>query len=299
MEDITLTNQNNLGNSTPATFVHDLIAGDNNALYRFTSEFAHFINNANNFVKSGISPLKKDFNDIKELIRRYEEINAQNVEEKLKEIQLFRKEITLDYTLLETEMLMKAIDNGSLKINDIMLRLPAIDKMNKHFIQETDLHEAIEMVLLKLKDMIPTGTSVIKDLGILSKIQCYPERIRLALRNILINAFQACRVKPSSKDNEITIVTKQRNDVAYICISDTGPGIPHSIQHKIFEPFFTTKGTEFNPGLGLFISACIIERHHGTLTVYSEEGNGAKFEITLPVKTMSGCALSERPDCKK
>lgn len=60
---------------------------------------------------------------------------------------------------------------------------------------------------------------------------------------------------------------------------DTGPGIPRSSRDKLFEPFYTTKpkGT----GLGLSMCHSIVERHHGTITVESEEGKGTVFKVTF------------------
>ena len=65
-----------------------------------------------------------------------------------------------------------------------------------------------------------------------------------------------------------------------ISISDNGPGIPEAIQEKIFQPFFSTK--EEGTGLGLSIASRIVEKHGGTLTLKSEEGEGTTFTITLP-----------------
>ncbi len=68
--------------------------------------------------------------------------------------------------------------------------------------------------------------------------------------------------------------------MATITISDNGPGIPESIQENIFQPFFSTK--EEGTGLGLSIASRIVEKHGGTMTLRSQEGEGTTFVITLP-----------------
>jgi signal transduction histidine kinase len=68
--------------------------------------------------------------------------------------------------------------------------------------------------------------------------------------------------------------------VAILKVSDTGPGIPESIQSQVFQPFFSTK--EEGTGLGLSIAHRIVKDHGGRIDLRSEEGRGATFIITLP-----------------
>ena len=63
---------------------------------------------------------------------------------------------------------------------------------------------------------------------------------------------------------------------------DDGEGIPQKIKEQVFDPFFTTK--DDGTGLGLSIAFNIINEHGGWLDVSSEEGKGASFVITLPIK---------------
>jgi signal transduction histidine kinase len=66
-----------------------------------------------------------------------------------------------------------------------------------------------------------------------------------------------------------------------IRISDSGMGIaPETLPH-IFEPFFSTRGKGL--GLGLPIALRIAEEQGGTIRCQSTQGEGASFEIILPV----------------
>ena len=51
---------------------------------------------------------------------------------------------------------------------------------------------------------------------------------------------------------------------------------------KLFSPFFTTKETGEGTGLGLAVSAGIVEQHKGTIQVESRVGEGTTFVIRLP-----------------
>jgi signal transduction histidine kinase len=67
-------------------------------------------------------------------------------------------------------------------------------------------------------------------------------------------------------------------------VKDNGNGIPQKLLDKIFQPFFTTKPSGQGTGLGLSLSYDILKAHGGELRVESEEGKGAEFIITLPIK---------------
>jgi len=109
-----------------------------------------------------------------------------------------------------------------------------------------------------------------------------PEQLKEVIVNIVINACE------SMNKGGLIIIHEEENfveplkKVAVIRIIDDGPGISRKIREQVFNPFFTTK--EDGTGLGLSIAFNIINEHGGWLDVTSEEGRGASFVITLPIK---------------
>jgi len=69
-------------------------------------------------------------------------------------------------------------------------------------------------------------------------------------------------------------------------ISDTGVGIKEDEIGRIFEPFYSTKAR--GAGLGLAITRRIINEHGGEVEVESEEGEGARFIVRLPLARSGG-----------
>ncbi|MBC3930267.1 sensor histidine kinase [Undibacterium curvum] len=70
-----------------------------------------------------------------------------------------------------------------------------------------------------------------------------------------------------------------------ISFSDNGSGIPAQHLSKIFDPFFTTKFGQGGSGLGLHICHNLVEAIlGGRLSVFSEPGQGARFDILIPLR---------------
>ena len=68
-----------------------------------------------------------------------------------------------------------------------------------------------------------------------------------------------------------------------IRVADNGPAIPQELRSHIFEPLFTTKGAGDGKGLGLAIAYSLVRGWNGNLSVRSDAGDGAIFEMLVPI----------------
>jgi len=101
--------------------------------------------------------------------------------------------------------------------------------------------------------------------------------------NIIQNAIQAL----GEAGGKIFISTRYEKGIKQVVFecADTGPGIPNAHRQDIFKPFFTTKTVGKGTGLGLYICHEIVEKHGGTIKLQDNNGQGAKFVVSLPAKT--------------
>jgi len=120
-------------------------------------------------------------------------------------------------------------------------------------------------------------------------INIVPQDFGRVLLNLFNNAFYAVNEKkrknPVSYEPTVSVATKKTGNRVSITVSDNADGIPQQVLEKIFQPFFTTKPTGEGTGLGLSISYDIIKAHGGEIKVESQEGQGTKFIIELPIES--------------
>ncbi len=102
------------------------------------------------------------------------------------------------------------------------------------------------------------------------------------LLNLLNNSFDAVQ---ALKERWVSIECKNNGDRIEILVSDSGYGIPASVQEKMFQPFYTTKQVGKGTGLGLAISSGLVLAMGGELKL-NAKAERTQFTISLPaVKT--------------
>jgi signal transduction histidine kinase len=107
---------------------------------------------------------------------------------------------------------------------------------------------------------------------------------RAHISEIFINLLQNAREAMNGQGRLNVSAHYGDNYCVVVQIADNGPGIAPDYVNRIFEPYFTTK--EKGTGLGLAIVRHNAELYNGSVRVESELGNGTRFTVVLPARTM-------------
>ena len=160
-----------------------------------------------------------------------------------------------------------------------------------------DLNATVEQAVFLARQQIrtkPIEISLELDKK-LPRISHDPVQIQQVVLNLLLNGIQAIhgqgkievalRTELSRASADSKSIGREpfgQGEYAVIRIQDTGKGIPRDSLSKIFKPFFTTR--KEGTGLGLPLAKGIVESHRGRIEVTSEPGQGAQFEVWLPMQ---------------
>ncbi|MFH1021381.1 MAG: MASE3 domain-containing protein [Pseudomonadota bacterium] len=133
-------------------------------------------------------------------------------------------------------------------------------------------------------------------------VRADPTQMLQVIMNLTINAAQAMHEKGGrivisldEQEEEVPVSSSglpPAKKYLKMVVSDTGAGIPPEILPRIFEPYFTTKGKGEGTGMGLAVVHGLVEKHGGVITVRSEPGKGADFEVLLPAVAGEAAPLS-------
>jgi PAS domain S-box-containing protein len=139
----------------------------------------------------------------------------------------------------------------------------------------------------------------------LDAVNADPNQMEQVLLNFCINARDAMpeggRITIQTANVEMDEATAAQHVVlapgryVRLSVSDTGIGMDKETLARLFEPFFTTKGPEHGTGLGLATVYGIAKQSGGSVSAYSEPGQGATFSVYLPIATQQALSRELEP----
>jgi two-component system phosphate regulon sensor histidine kinase PhoR len=107
------------------------------------------------------------------------------------------------------------------------------------------------------------------------------EHLERMAANLISNAV---RYTPEKGSVKVKLGTESGEVV--LTVADNGIGIPEQDIPRIFDEFYRAKNARkensSGSGLGLPIAKFIVEKHSGSITLNSVEGEGTVFTVRLP-----------------
>jgi two-component system sensor histidine kinase KdpD len=191
-------------------------------------------------------------------------------------------------TLLQ---LAKEIRDGSNRLNRVVNNLLEMNRLESGVVRPArewcDVRELLQSAIESELDST-RGRDVRLDV---------PEQMPLALiDHTLIEQAVAKLIANAASHTPprlpIEIDAECKNEQLLISVSDRGPGLPADLADRLFEKFYRADARKAGGlGLGLSIARGFVEAHGGKLKAENRDGGGARFAISLPVKTTEAQAI--------
>ena len=252
------------------------------SLGKMVGGVAHEINNPISFIYSNLPHAREYMEGLSYLIELYQKYYP----EPSPEIETQINEIDLDFILDDFQELMDSMQNGSDRIQSIVLGLRAFARLDESEQKWVNLKEGLDSSLMVLQNKLH-GIEVIKDYEQVPNVFCYAGELNQVFYQVVDNAIEAM-VSANISNPKLVIVMRYREleKMVEIRITDNGKGMNEDVLSHIFDPFFTTKPVGKGTGLGLWISyQAIVEKQGGTLTCESAPSKGTTFLIELPLQS--------------
>jgi signal transduction histidine kinase len=261
------------------------------AVGNLAAGIAHEINTPIQYVGDNLRFLLEAFRDRQRVFEKNQELHAACLAGTvsptlLLELQQVRDAADLDYLNEEIPKALQQSLEGAERVASIVRAMKAFAHPGQENKALADLNKALENALIVARNELKYVADVETDFGGLPPLYCNIGDLNQVFLNLLINAAHAIAevVKDSGGKGRIKVETRSAADHIRMVVSDTGSGVPSSIQSRIFDPFFTTKEVGKGTGQGLAIARTIVvERHGGRITFEPNGGQGTRFIVQLPI----------------
>jgi two-component system, sporulation sensor kinase E len=192
-------------------------------------------------------------------------------------LQMFEKKFTelgMDKERGYTDLMLNEIN----RINELVSEFLLLSKPKNITLDELHLGSVIREILPIINNEAILHNVSVRYLSAyeLPEVIADREMIKQVLINLCKNGIEAM-----GEDGTLTITERfdHQEQMVFVDIHDTGPGIPSFLIDKIFDPFFTTK--EKGTGLGLSVCQRIVHDLGGAIRV-SSKGYGTTFTVSIP-----------------
>lgn len=178
------------------------------------------------------------------------------------------------------------------RLIDDLLSFSRVTTQQREFMR-IDFTKLVQEVVADLDERLLQTQGTV-DVGPLPDLEADPSQMRQLFQNLIANAVKFHRPGvPPVVEIRGEIVTQppatseaQPIPMARVTVKDNGIGLDEKYLDRIFEVFQRLHGKHEYEGTGVGLAICrkIVERHGGTITAQSREGDGATFVVLLPLR---------------
>jgi len=179
-------------------------------------------------------------------------------------------------------MLFGVLENSIRKMQGIIHELTDTEKLRNKIESEEELldfENTLEDVRLTLAGTIlQSGAEISSEIDV-SGVFYSRRKLRSVIYNLINNAI---KFQPAGQKPKIRIKTERQDDFIIITVKDNGIGIAPDDQEAIFNKYQRVDRSIEGSGIGLYLVKEIVTAAGGKITLKSELGKGAEFQVYLP-----------------
>jgi PAS domain S-box-containing protein len=257
---------------------------------------AHEINTPTQYVGDNLRFIQESYQAHMQVMEKYGELFAAAQSgsvsaELLDEVSGVINAADLEYVGVEVPNALNQSMEGVKRIAKIVQSMKDFAHPDSSEKKAVDLNRAIDSTINVARGEWKYVAEMETDFDLsLPPVPCLLGELNQVTLNMIINSSHAIadRMKLEGQGKGlIKISTRHEGNWAVMRIRDTGAGIPLENRARIFDPFFTTKEVGKGTGQGLAISHSVVQKHGGTITFETAEGEGTTFIIKLPLHETS------------
>jgi PAS domain S-box-containing protein len=186
---------------------------------------------------------------------------------------------------------LEIVIKGASRARDLVKQILAFSRKEKQRRESVDLAGLLREALPMLRASLPSSIRLEQSIAPTPPVIGDPGQLHQVVVNLVTNAAQAIGEAPGT----ITLSLAPDGAARHVRLSvaDNGCGMDEATRLRAFEPFFTTKRVGEGTGLGLSVVHGIVASHGGRIAVDSRPGEGARFDIDLPVAREASAAAGQ------
>lgn len=271
------------------------------SLGQMTAGIAHELNNPINYVKGNATSLRRDVEELIEIVDKYTDALNAMVAGTPGALDLATKasdrasQLDLDFLKEESRQLLQGILEGADRTAKIVGGLRVFGRVDGDKPVQASIGDLLEASITVLGNRARSRAVIQVEIeDNVPVLYCQSGKLSQVFMNIIANAVQATEERwPDMEQRRVTVRLDRLSDgrgmdkAVLVSIEDNGIGMDETTRQRIFDPFYTTKEVGKGTGLGLSIVKGILDDHGADVEVRSALGEGTTFLLTFPLHNAS------------